>query len=77
MNLSTYHCPLSIYCSVEEHDEAKRREFLEQLSRCGVEPELHGGKIEFHFRGGREIVMKLAAYAEAHQARTINISSGA
>ena len=69
--------PLNIYCSVEEHDEAKRREFVEELNRLGVQPEFHGDKIEFRYRGGRETVLKLASYAEAHQAHSINITSGA
>lgn len=78
MNLSTVKSfPLNIYCSVVEHDEAKRREFVEELNRLGVEPEFHGDKIEFRYRGGRETVLKLAAYAEAHQVHSINISSGA
>lgn len=67
---------LSIYCSVEEHDEAKREQLLEQLNRLNVVPEFHGDKIEFRFRGGRDIVMKLEAYAEAHLARSIHITSG-
>lgn len=66
---------LLIYCSVEEHNEDKRRELLEQLERVGVKPEFHGDKIEFRYRGGRDTVLKLAAYAEAHQARSVNILS--
>ena len=77
MNLSNVNnCILSLFCSVEEHDEAKRREFIEELERLHVEPEFHGDKIEFHYRGGRETVLKLVEYAESHVAHSIKISSG-
>ena len=66
---------LSIYASIEEHDEARRREFLEQLQRYGIKPEFYGDKIDFRYRGGRETVMKLAEYADDHVAHYINISS--
>lgn len=70
--------PLSIYCSVEEHDTAKRREYMEQLTRLGIQPEIKGDKVEVRYRGSRNTVMKLAAYAESHTAHSIHITlSGA
>ena len=34
MNLSNVNnCILSLFCSVEEHDEAKRREFIEENAK--------------------------------------------
>lgn len=68
---------LNLYASVTEHDADKRRELLEQLRRTGIEPEVHDDKIEFRYRGGRDLVIKLATYAESHRIRSVHISSGA
>lgn len=68
---------LSIYCSVEEHDEARRRELLEQLRRYGIKPEFHGDKIEFRYRGGRKTVLELVEYAYSYTAHYISLTSRA
>lgn len=76
MNLSGINnYELTIFACIEEHDEAKRQEFMEQLKRYGIEPELKADKIEFQYRGGRNTVLKLASYADAHLAHSINITS--
>lgn len=77
MNLSGLNdYQLSVFCSVDERDEAKRDELLEQLKRMSIKPVFCGDKIEFRYRGSRDNALKVVAYAEAHLAHSIQISSG-
>lgn len=77
MNVSGIrHSQVSIFCSVEEHDTARRSELIEQLGRFNIKPELCADKVVFRYRGSHETVLKLAEYAESHQVHSISISSG-
>ena len=65
---------LDLYASVTEHDAAKMRELLEQLRRLGIEPKVYDDTVEFALRGGRDLVMKAAEYAETHLFHSVRLS---
>lgn len=67
---------LSIYASVEEHDEKQRQRLLGELKNLGITPIVHNDYVEFRYYGEAETVRELAELCYESQAHSVAVRAG-